>query len=468
MVNGGNAHDRRKMRRMVQSLLETYGYLPKPPGGSPESHQSGWDFHYKYLLPAIALVAFGHGVGEFSPVIASLAYFLDLAVFIRGFWAWCETRTTAIALLILASVAFLTFAWLDWNWIRKEWSPTFLCLVPSHDLIDCERRAFFINHVGFKGLQNVKIVVKDNKNGNVIENDDFKTGIEPGSQNPDAPRYIWVKPFRPWDEDYTITVTGTKFRSVQELVLGSDGDNVHLAAQVKIDPDNKPVASCRDSLLPDSYSLGLGSRENCDTLMATDAAWLNHLHPEPYGLRRPNGDFTIVRLRKLPTPSELASQSDDRHLTEYEQSIMRAKLSKYRGTKLLILYAGGPKTLAYAIEFHDFLTSLSWDVAAPRLVPAGDEGLIDVQVSISKKYWAISYPTAADFLSSLEGIKHRRGLFYDDAMPMNQVILCVGPRSPDNFTPDDCADAELHPKPGQPHTCEMVVQTTSVCRFIPR
>jgi hypothetical protein len=467
MVSGGNAHDRRRMRRLLERLRETYGYGSEA-NSKTETTQSLEDFLLKYVAVACGFLAFGYELCEFSPTVASVLFLLALAVFLRGFWPWCNTRRSVRALRVIALFAALAFLWFDGNWIRKEWSPTFLLIVPTHDLVDCERRAFFIDHVGFKRLQNVRIIIKDNKSGDVTEDDDFTTGIEPGSQSPDAPRYIWVKPSRPWDEDYTITVTGTRFRSVQELVLRSDGDNLHFAAQVKVDPDDKPVVSCRDSLLPDSYSLGLGSRDNCDTLMATDAGWLSHLHPEPYGLQRPNGDFTIVRLRKLPTPSELESQSDDRHVTEYEQSIMRAKLSKYRGTKVLILYAGGSKTLAYAMEFRDFLTSLQWNVAAPRLVPAGDEGLVDVQVSISYKYWSISYPTATDFLNSLEGIKHRRRLNYDDAIPMNQVILWVGPKSPDNFTPDDCAAAELHPRPGQPHTCEMVVQTTSVCRFIPQ
>jgi hypothetical protein len=199
--------------------------------------------------------------------------------------------------------------------------------------------------------------------------------------------------------------------------------------------------------------------------MAVDPGFLNKLQPEFYGFQRPSGDFSVVRMRKLPSASDLDSQSEDRHLTEYEQTIMRSKLYKYRGTKLLVLYAGGPKTLTYATGFRDFLQSLGWHVEGPRLVPVGDERVVDVQISVSKRYWNKPYPRAADLLDSLDGMKHRQRYVYDDAITSDLIILWVGPRSPDNFRPDDCAPATLLPKPGEPHTCEIVAQTAVPCPF---
>jgi hypothetical protein len=468
VASGGSARDRRKMRRMVQSILETYGYSPKGAAGSSGPKQSIWDFLYKYLLPAIALAGFGHWVTDFSVIVGSAAYLLGLVVLLRGFLAWCNTRKRIATLLIFASIAALAFTWFDVNWIREEWTPTFLYLVPSRELIDCERRAFFVNHTGFKGLQNVKIVIKDNRSGNVLVNDDFKTGIEPGPQNPDAPRYIWVKPSRPWDEDYTITVTGSQFHSVQETVLRSVKQDVQFTAQITVGTKKKPVLSCRDSLLPEAYSPGRDSKENCSTLMAVDRGFLKRLQPEPYGFQLPDGAYSIVKIRQLPSSSDLDAQSEDRHLTEYKQAIMRSELSKYRGTKLLILYAGGPKTLAYATEFRDFFRSLRWNVAEPRPVPTGDERVVDVQISVSQRYRNTPYPRAADLLSSLEGIKHRQRYVYDDAISPDLIILWVGPKSPDNFSPDDCAPAVLHPRPGEPQTCESVAQIPGFCPFPPQ
>ncbi len=455
------------MRRMVQSILETYGYSPRGVDHA-EKHQTFLDFVLRYVAAAVAFGGLGYEVREFSPVLASALYLLALAVFFRGFRAWCNTGRKAVALYIAIGMAALSFAWFDYNWIREEWTPTFLYLVPSRELIDCERRAFFVNHSGLRRLENVRVIIKDNKSGSVEEIDDYKNGIEPGPQNPDAPRYIWVKPSHPWDEDYTITVTGSRFRSVQETVLRSVKQDVQFATQITVDPNKKPVVRCRDSLLPEAYSLGRGARDSCMTLMAADRGFLNRLQPEPYGFQLANGGYSAVRIRTLPTASDLDAQSEDRHLTEYEQTIMRSKLSEYRGAKLLILYAGGPKTLAYATEFRDIFQSLHWKVDEPRAVPTGDERVVDVQISVSQRYWNMPYPRAADLLNSLEGIKHRQRYVYDAAISPDQIVLWVGPKSPDNFGPDDCASAVLHPSPGVPHTCEIVAQTPGYCPFPPQ
>jgi len=448
--------------------METYGYSPKPVDPLGKQRQGFWDFISKFLLPAVTLTSFGHWVFEPNAVVASIAYALALAILFRGLWAWCNTRAESIAWVLAAGITFSVFAWGDYIWIKREWMSTFLYLIPSRELIDCERRAFFVNHSGLKGIQNVRIIVKDNKSGAVQENDDFKTGIDPGPQNPDAPRYIWVTPSHPWDEDYTITITGTKFRSVQEIVLRSAKQNAQFALQVTVDPGTKPVLKCRDPLLPDTYSLSRGSQDDCTALTALDAGILSKLKPEIYGFQRPNGDFTMVRLRKLPPAFDLDSQSEDRHLTEYQQAIMRPRLFRYRGTKLLILYAGGPKTLAYATSFRDFFRSLGWRVDGPRFVPVGDEELVDVQVSISNRYWNTPYSMANDLMSALGGTKHRQRFVYDDAVPPDLIVLWVGPKSPDNFKPDDCAPAALRPKPTEHNTCEMVSQTNTLCPFPPQ
>jgi hypothetical protein len=468
VTNGGNARDRRSMRRIVQSVLETYAYAPKGADGSAEKRQTLWGFVLKYVVAALACGSLGYEVREFSPVLASALYLLALAVFFRGFWAWCNTRPKAVALYIAVGTAALSFAWFDYNWIREEWTPTFLYLVPSRELIDCERRAFFVNHSGLKRLENVRVIIKDNRSDSIEQIDDYKNGIEPGPQNPDAPRYIWVKPSHPWDENYTVTITGTKFRSVQETVLRSAKKNAQFAVQITIDQERTPVMSCRDSSLPESYSLGHGSEQNCSVLMTLDPRLMSKLQPEFYGFQQPNGDFTVVRMRKLPPTSNLDDQSEERHLTEYQQTIMRSKLSKYRWTKLLVLYAGGPKTLAYATEFRDFFRSLQWKVDGPSPVPIGDERVVDVQISVSKSYWNSPYPRGTDLLSSLEGVKRRKGYVYDDAVSSDLIVLWVGPKSPDNFRPDDCAAAALRPRPGEPHTCELVAQTPGICPFPPQ
>ena len=459
------------MRRLVRSIPETPSVSPKGVGGPAEKRLSLWDLPLKCLGLTIGFFGLGHWVGEISVLIASALYFFGLAILFLGFWAWfntwCNSRLKRLCLRVAAGLVLVAFGCLDFNWIRKDWTPTFLYLTPTHELIGCERRAFFVNHAGLRDIQNVKIIIKDNASGAAVENDDYRTGIEPGPQNPDAPRYIWVKPSHPWDEDYTITVTGTKFRSVQETVLRSTGHDVQFAVRITLDSMKRPVVTCRDSRLPETYSLARGSRENCSTLMAVDPKFLDKLQPEFYGFGNPDGSYTVVRVKELPPASHLDSQSEDRHLTEYEQTLMRSKLFKYRGTKLLLLYAGGPKTLTFATEFRDTLRTLGWLVDGPRPAPVGDERIVDVQITVSQRYWNTPYPRAMDLVSSLEGIKQRQTYAYDEAIPPDLIVLWVGPKSPDNFRPDDCIQPELIPRPGQHHTCEMVVQTTVPCPLIP-
>ena len=183
---------------------------------------------------------------------------------------------------------------------------------------------------------------------------------------------------------------------------------------------------------------------------------------------RPNGAYSAVRIRTLPTASDLDAQSEDRHLTEYEQTIMRSKLSKYDGRNLFSSLRRWPKNFGIRDGVPQFLRSLHWKVDGPRAVPAGDERVVDVQISVSQHYWNTPYPRATDLQNSMEGIKQRQRYVYDAAISPDQIVLWVGPKSPDNFRPDDCASAVLHPRPGEPHTCEFVAQTPGFCPFPPQ
>lgn len=152
--NVDEAPVRRGMRKIVQSLLDTYGYSKKGSSVAAENSQGFWDFVLKYLLPVVALIGFGQRIGESGPLVASALYLLALAVFFRGLWAWFSTRPKSFSLLCAAGI--LAFICVDYQWVRKEWTPTFIYLVPTPQLIDCERRAFLVNHSGLKGSTEYK------------------------------------------------------------------------------------------------------------------------------------------------------------------------------------------------------------------------------------------------------------------------------------------------------------------------
>jgi len=332
--------------------------------------------------------------------------------------------------------------------------------VPTPELVDCERRAFFVKHSGPKDLQRLEASIRDNSTEAVqVE----KLGdIEAGPQNPDAPRYVWVKPTHPWAEDYSVTVRGKGFQSAQRITLRSAKHALQLAMQINIGNNAKPTVSCLDG-----FARTASDRlPSCKNLTAMADEFMQKLQPLPYNVQKPDGALTIMRMRTLPEPSELDNESEDRHLTEYLQSIMRPTLSQYRGTKLLIFYAGGPRTLRYAREFCDFFRySLRWQVSGPQLVPVGNERMVDVQVSYNPN--GGEQPTVSSLLGVLQGVKHRKRPVLDSDIPPRVIVLWVGPKSPTNAQPDDCSPAVLHPKPGEPHTCQMVSQSPNSCPFVP-
>jgi hypothetical protein len=455
------------MKRIFRRLQEMYGRPARKPEHESQKPQSIWFFISAYLVQALALAGFGHWAGQNHPIIRPFADALALLVLFRGFLPWCSKPLKLGVLYTIGFAAIFVIGWYDCIWMIGEWTPSYIYFVPTKQLFLCEKRAFFVNHSGPKGLQNLHIVIKDETSGIVQENDEFRAGIEPGPQNPDAPQYIWVKPSRPWHESYSIIVTGTNYRSQQETILAGAKKDAGYAVKIILDSKSKPVVECRDQLVPEGYPLSRDSKKNCDELMEIDPRVLDNFEAKSTGFQAPDGGYRVIDLRKLPPPTDLDASSDDRHLTEYQQRIMTSKLSKYRGTKLLILYTGGAKTLKYATELRNLFVHIGWRVEGLNPVPAGDEGVVDVQVSISNQYWAKPYVRALDLRSSLEGLKHRDRINYDDAIQRDLIVLWVGPKSPDSINPDDCAAAEFRPASGTLHNCGMVAQTSAMCPFVP-
>ncbi len=73
----------------------------------PRNAKAFLDFVLKYVVAAVAFRGLGYDVREFSPVLASALYLLALAVFFRGFWAWCNQGQKIVALYIAVGAAAL-------------------------------------------------------------------------------------------------------------------------------------------------------------------------------------------------------------------------------------------------------------------------------------------------------------------------------------------------------------------------
>jgi hypothetical protein len=239
--------------------------------------------------------------------------------------------------------------------------------------------------------------------------------------------------------------------------------------QTTIDDEKKPALSCRDKSLPESYTLASGEHRPCSEMMKLTGDVPSKLDVDSY--QSADGKWTMRRMKELPSPSELDEQSDDRHITEYQHQIIEPVLNKYSRSHMLIYFAGGQRSKAYAEEFRKMFSAKNWTVKRPTPVPIGDERIIDIQMSVNyQENWNRYNPKPNDVLHAFEraGIKQRRNLMLDPNVPSDWIVLWVGPRSPKDVKPDQCAVAEMKPVEGQPHTCEMVSQSAKYCPFPPQ
>jgi hypothetical protein len=327
---------------------------------------------------------------------------------------------------------------------------TYIYLVPTSELMECEKRAFFVKTIGPQVLYNVEIDLKDNKSGAVATQK--YSEIDPGPQSQDE--YLWLAPSSRWDEDYTATVETRDSRSSQRLVVRSTKSQLTLATEVSISGERAPVLKCRDSQLPAAYKLASGESRSCTELMKLEGDIPTQL--DVIGYQHPNGQYTIRKIAKRPSPSELDDQSDERHLTEYQQELLKPVLNKYPRSKLFIYYAGGDKSRRYATEFRNFF-SPRWNVTGPEIVLVGDEQIIDVQMTVGARTTEGDRAVALRDGFERSGIKHRRLFDGDPAVPNDEIVLWVGPKSPRGASADQCLGPELKPRLDRPNACEWSV-----------
>ena len=337
---------------------------------------------------------------------------------------------------------------------------TYVYLVPTAELMECKKRAFFIEAVGPQILYNVEIVLKDNKSGGTYSQ--IYPELDPGPRPSET--YFWFTPSSPWDEDYTAKVAARGSRSSQDLILSSVHHQPQFATQIILDDNKNPTVSCRDSLLPKSYTLAAKEHRTCADLMKLVGDVPSKL--DVYSYQRADGNLTIRKTRTLPSPSELDQNSDDRHLTEYQRQIVEPILKRYSRSRLLIYFAGGQKSKAYAEEFHKMFIAGGWKVDGPLMVPVGDERIIDIQMSVNyQENWDKYNPKPHDVLNAFEkaGIKQRSTLTSDPNVPNELTVLWIGPRSPNDVRPNQCSPVAMKPAEGQPQTCEMIAETDREC-----
>jgi len=340
---------------------------------------------------------------------------------------------------------------------------TYIYLVPTAELMECQRRAFFVKVRGPQILYNAEIIVKDNESGKI--HSETYPEVDPSPRSEDI--YFWFVPSSPWNEDYTVTITTRDSHSSQHLIARSIQHQLQFATQITLDNEKKPTWACRDTLLPASYVLAAGERKTCAGAMKLAEGMPDNL--DVFSYQRADGSVTIRKMKVQPSPSELDELSEDRHITEYQQQIIEPILKKFGRSSILIYFAGGEKSKAYAKEFGNLFSRNNWMVKGPTMVPIGNERIIDIQLSVNyQENWNKSNPKSLGILGAFKraGIKLRSRLVADPKVPNGLIVLWVGPKSPNNADPDHCSPPAVEYTPGEPQTCDMMLQGN--CPFPPK
>jgi hypothetical protein len=455
---------REQARQLAKELLKSSG----KPATSPRAY--GTDLLWA-LIFFLVHVAWPYIVPEesfLSIVAAWLMWALALFFVARLFLRWSRDRNWVKSSGFVVAVAAATFLYFAATSIWLIAQPSYLYLVPTHNLINAERRAFFVTRVGPQPLSNTEIALRDNKSG-AIQVEKYSE-IDGGPQNALAPRYFWFTPSTPWDEDYTVTITSSKKpRAIQRLIVRSTHHLIQFAADVRVDGRSTPLLECRDPLLPASYQLALNSTQPCGQWMDLLPEFEDNLQPAPYNVESPDGSVSMKRLRVLTAQSESESQSDTRHLSEWQRGKIGSEVSQYLGKKVLIMASSGKNTWSYAQEFRDVFASSGWKVEGPKHLPPIDELIIDLQLSTNGR---LGTPPKSEVLAVLNsfkaaGIKHRERIMLDPDISPDLLVLWVGAKSPEGISPDECAPISFKPKPDASKPCSSISQTPKAVPFPP-
>ncbi len=389
---------------------------------------------------------------------------------VRVVWKWEGLRRLRNITRLLASAFVVTLVALYvYHPLARTFylrvRPSFVFLLPGKDLADCERRAFVVKHMGARVLSNPEIVLWDNRaqRGTVTK----YAELAPGEPDPVNPKYIWWKPASPWDEDYTVKITAGEVKVVQYLIARSARGQLQLATEVFV--DDKRVFTCRDSLLPSSYTLASGTTKQCDSMEIPQEA-IQKLSPESSSVQHADGSLTISRLRSMvPTPG-IEGHQEARHIWEYQKLRLIRDLSKYADAKISLLASDtGTETWNYAQELAQVLRLAKWSVQGPERLPRVYDGMLDIQVSADD-----ASPPRQEVKATLDaltsaGIKHRTPVTRDPGVARGLILLWIGSRSPDGINPDDCSGVVLKPPPDeQSRPCVKIAATPHYCPFPPQ
>jgi hypothetical protein len=415
----------------------------------------------RFFSPAesvgLAFATFGLLLSVFAPSVIAKSIILvcfsaGIFVLARKFhWAraWPPRYKNGVAALTVLIVAALAIPQLVTQWRTDHLiDKTYVYLIPGRGLAERSkddpqemtgRRAFVLKQVGLGVLHNVEVDLTDLHATNSQATQDMHTEsypeIDPPTPGSNAPaKYFWWRPVTEWNEDYTVTLNSREKNLVERIKIVSIRGSVYFAIRVSTAGSTAPLFSCADSGLTDSLAWPSDPPQSCQDFLPAEPGFSGSLDPKPYGLFPSPDSFIDMSPPAQPISSHPEVESDDRRLTEWQQSVLKPALDAYPGKKVLILAAGSKPTWDYARDFRDAFLGSKWIVKGPIDAPKTDQTVLDVQISSGDASGSLHSETT-DVRDAMvnAGIKGAKFFVVDPSVKTGVIVLWVGVRSPDEI-----------------------------------
>jgi hypothetical protein len=123
---------------------------------------------------------------------------------------------------------------------------TFVFLWPIRNLVN-GYRPLLVEQRGPNFLNNVDVSLHDNKSGRGITT--HYPEIDPGPQNPLAPRVVWWRPLKPGDENYGILIRAREGGFNEQVIVETAKGSRQMGWIVTVAGTKNILSECRDPLL---------------------------------------------------------------------------------------------------------------------------------------------------------------------------------------------------------------------------
>ena len=225
--------------------------------------------------------------------------------------------------LVIALIIFI-FMWtpLKAQWKREHQSVvTYVYLFPVRNLLN-GARAFLVEHQGPQVLNNVDVSLWDNYQGNGLH--EHYPEIDPGPQNPMAPRVMWWHPSTSGKENYGILITSREGNFNEQVVVEILNGTRQIGAIVTLVGTSRILNECKDALLTSQLPWDQNAKPCSSSRQSKDLILTSPVKPQ----LSPTTDPTHV-------PSESVREIDVKRLDLKRRTLaISAELQSYAVYKL--------------------------------------------------------------------------------------------------------------------------------------